>query len=264
VTAVAVTLGAGAGLTAARCVLLGAAFLTGQLSIGWLNDLLDRERDAAAGRRDKPLARGEVGADVVRLALGLSAAACVPLSLALGWRAGLAQLAAVGGGWTYDLRLKVTPLSPVPYAVSFGLLPSVVTLALRDPGWAPWWATTAGALLGLGIHGANALPDIEDDLQLGAAGLPARLGARVTRLLSAGVLLSATTVLVLAPQGDPNAWTWAALAASIVLAGVAVGHAWPARSRTPFGLVVVLALVDVAVLVARAGDWTSTVGTLRR
>jgi 4-hydroxybenzoate polyprenyltransferase len=262
VTAVAVTLGAGAGLTATRCVVLGAAFLSGQLSIGWLNDLLDRDRDTAASRRDKPIARGDVAAGAVRLALGVAAVACVPLSLALGWRAGLTHLVAVAGGWTYNLWLKATPLSPLPYAVSFGLLPSVVTLAMLDPAAAPWWATTAGALLGVGIHGANALPDIDDDVRLGAAGLPARLGPRVTRLLSAGALLVATAVLVL--PGTPNAWTWAALAASFGLAGIAVGRSWPPKARTPFGLVVVLALVDVGVLVARAGDWASTVGTLRR
>jgi 4-hydroxybenzoate polyprenyltransferase len=263
VTAVAVTLGAGAGLTASRSILLGAAFLSGQLSIGWLNDLLDRDRDAAAGRQDKPIARGEVRAGTVRLALGVATVACVALSLSLGWRAGLTHLVAVAGGWTYDLRLKATRLSPLPYAVSFGLLPSVVTLALTTPAWAPWWATTAGAALGVGIHGANALPDIDDDLRLGSAGLPARVGARATRLSSASVLVGATAVLVLAPPGSPGAWSWAALAVAVVLAVAAAGRPWPQAARTPFALVVVLGLVDVAVLVARAGDWAAAVGTLR-
>ena len=257
-------LGAGAGLSAARCVLLGAAFLSGQLSIGWLNDLVDHERDAAAGRTDKPLARAEISVRAVRTACVRAAALCVPLSLALGWRAGLAHLVAVGGGWAYDLRLKSTPFSPLPYALSFGLLPSVVTLALPEPGWAPWWATLAGALLGVGIHGANALPDIDDDRRLAARGLPARLGARVTRALTAVSLLAASTLLVLAPEGAPTAWGWAALTAAVVLAVAAVGHAWPATARTAFALVVALALIDVGVLVAHAGDWVVSVGTLRR
>jgi 4-hydroxybenzoate polyprenyltransferase len=263
VTAVAVALGAGAGLSASRCVLLGAAFLSGQLSIGWLNDLLDHERDRAAGRTDKPIARGEIGVRAVRIACLTAAALCVPLSLALGWRAGLAHLVAVGGGWAYDLRLKSTPLSPLPYALSFGLLPSVVTLAMPEPGWAPWWATLAGALLGVGIHGANALPDIDDDIRLDARGLPARLGARTTRALTAVSLLAASTLLVLAPDGPPTPWGWTALAASILLAFAAVGRAWPASARTAFALVIALALIDVGVLVAHAGDWVVSVGTLR-
>jgi 4-hydroxybenzoate polyprenyltransferase len=174
----------------------------------------------------------------------------------------VAHLIGVAGGWTYDLRLKTTAFSPAPYAVSFGLLPSIVTLALPNPAWAPWWASVAGAGLGLGIHGANALPDIEDDLALGAGGLPARLGPRTTRWLSAVVLLAATVVVLLGPGGSPGALTWVALVAAVVIAGAAVGKAWPTGARTPFALVIVLALLDVAVLVARAGDWSS-VGTLR-
>src|SRR4029079_702837 len=94
----------------------------------------------------------------------------------------------------------------LPFVVSFGLLPSVVTLALPEPALAPWWATVAGALLGVGIHGANALPDIEDDRRLGVAGLPARRGSRAPRLLTAVVLLTATVLLILGPDGRPGPW----------------------------------------------------------
>ena len=244
-TAVAVALGAGVGLSGWRLLVLGAAFLSGQLSIGWLNDLVDRDRDVQAGRPDKPIARGAVRPETVRLALVSAAAACVPLSLALGWAAGSLHLVAVASGWAYDLRLKSTRLSPLPYALSFGLLPSVITLALPDPALAPWWATAAGALLGVGIHGANALPDIEDDRRLGAAGLPARMGSKATRLLTAVVLLAATVLLILGPDGRPSAWSWAALALAIVLAGLAAVKDWPAAARAPFAIVVVLSLVDV-------------------
>ena len=50
ITALAVT----AGHSAGAVVLIGLAVLAGQLSIGWLNDLLDAERDRAVGRPDKP------------------------------------------------------------------------------------------------------------------------------------------------------------------------------------------------------------------
>ena len=109
--------------------------LTGQLSIGWCNDLVDRERDLAAGRRDKPLVTGIVRPRAVALCCGLAASACVPLSLASGWQAGLAHLAGVAGGWAYDLGLKRTWWSWLPYAVSFALLTAFLTLGLPgQPG----------------------------------------------------------------------------------------------------------------------------------
>jgi 4-hydroxybenzoate polyprenyltransferase len=138
-----------------------------------------------------------------------------------------------------------------------------VSLALPEPAWAPWWATLAGALLGLGIHGANALPDIDDDNRLGVRGLPARVGAGATRILTAASLLGASVLLVLAPDGPPTVWGWIALVSAVLLAAAAVGHAWPATARTAFALVVALALIDVTVLVAHAGDWVVAVGTLR-
>ena len=107
VTVLATVMSAVAGRSAAGCALVAAAVLTGQVSIGWCNDLVDRNRDRAAGRTDKPLATGAVPPRLVAVACGLAAAACVPLSLASGWRAGVAHLLGVAGGWAYDLGAKL-------------------------------------------------------------------------------------------------------------------------------------------------------------
>ena len=56
VTVLAALLGTALDLTPDRVVLVTAAVLCGQLSIGWSNDLVDLARDRAVGRRDKPLA----------------------------------------------------------------------------------------------------------------------------------------------------------------------------------------------------------------
>ena len=64
VTALAVT----TGRDLPGVLLVAAAVLTGQLSIGWLNDYVDRDLDTTAGRVDKPLASGAVGAEAVRIA----------------------------------------------------------------------------------------------------------------------------------------------------------------------------------------------------
>ncbi|HEY5032794.1 MAG TPA: UbiA family prenyltransferase [Actinomycetes bacterium] len=251
VTSVGTALGASAGVPAARCVLLAAALLTGQLSIGWCNDAVDRERDVAARRTDKPVALGTVPLQVVQVAAGSALAACVVLSLALGWRAGLTHLLAVAGGWSYDLGLKRRAVSFVPFATSFGLLPAVATLTLRPPVWPPWWAVTAGALLGVVAHLANTLPDLADDVAAGVLGLPQRLGPLRTRALSALLLAAAALVLAFAPPGPPGAAGWALLVVTALVLVAAFAVPWPHGSRTPFVLTVLAALAVVALLLAR-------------
>lgn len=252
VTALATAVAAAAGRSPGGCVLVAAAVLTGQLSIGWLNDLLDRDRDRAAGRRDKPLVTGLVSARQVATACFLAAGACVPLSLASGWRAGVAHLVAVGGGWAYDLGLKRTVLSWLPYAGSFGLLTAFLTLGLAGHPAPPWWLVTAGALLGTGAHFLNVVPDVAADLAAGIRGLPQRLGAARSAVAGAGLLAAAVVVVTLGP-GRPPWWAWGGLVVACGSAATAglVGVSGTSR-RTPFVLAVVTAAVAVALLVARA------------
>ncbi|MFJ6956556.1 hypothetical protein ACISRB_34700, partial [Micromonospora aurantiaca] len=60
VTVVAALLAAGVGHSAAGVVLVALTVLASQLAVGWSNDLIDAERDAAVGRTDKPVTTGEV------------------------------------------------------------------------------------------------------------------------------------------------------------------------------------------------------------
>jgi 4-hydroxybenzoate polyprenyltransferase len=251
VTAVGTALGAAAGAPGRTCVLLAAALLTGQLSIGWCNDAVDRVRDVAARRADKPLAVGTLEVRTVWTACLLAVVACVPLSLALGAAAGVTHLVAVGGGWAYDLGLKRTPASFVPFAVSFGLLPAVATLSLPEPAVPPWWATTAGALLGVVAHLSNALPDLDDDLAADVRGLPQRLGPARTRAVAAVLLLAAAVLLAVAPPGPVGLAGALLLAVAVVALVAAFGARWPDRSRVPFVLTVVAALAVVGLLLAR-------------
>jgi hypothetical protein len=123
VTAFATVLAVTAGNGAGTCALLALAVLAGQLSIGWSNDRLDAARDRAVARTDKPIATGELAHRTVEVAIAVALAACVACSLALGWRAGLLHLAAVSCGWLYNLWLKATWFSWLPYAAAFGALP---------------------------------------------------------------------------------------------------------------------------------------------
>jgi 4-hydroxybenzoate polyprenyltransferase len=249
VTALTALLAVSAGLDTASVVLVVGAVFTGQLTIGWANDLLDAGRDRRVGRGDKPLAAGEVSRRAVTAALVMAAAACVLLSAALGWPAGLVNVALhVGSGQAYNLWLKATAWSWAPYAVAFGTLPSVVALADDPSRWAPPWLTLAAGALGVAAHFLNVLPDLDDDAATGVRGLPHRIGARTSRVAATVLLLGATVVAVVGPAGRPPAWAWSALVVAAVLGVVTVAG----RGKAPFRGAVGIALVDVVLLVAVA------------
>lgn len=255
---IAVTVFAGAyaagaaGASAGRATLVAAAVLAGQLSVGWSNDWIDAARDLAVGRADKPVVAGDVTPATLRRAALLAAAACVVLSLALGLRAALLHAVLVAAAWAYNARLKSTVWSWAPYAVAFGGLPSVATLGV--PGGddlAPWWVTAGAALLGVGAHLANVLPDLEDDAATGVRGLPHRLGRRWTAFVAAGVLLLAVLLVVLGPPGAPGPAAVVALAGAVGLAGSAVVVALSrTSSRWPFTAAMGVAGLAVVLLVA--------------
>lgn len=244
VTLFAGALAAAAGRGPAGTVLTAAAVAAGQLSVGWSNDRADLRRDRATGRRDKPLAAGALPAAAVTRAAAGALLLCVPLSLAAGPLAGTAHLVGVGAAWAYNLRLKATAASWVPYALAFGLLPAFVTLALPGRPWPPLWLTGAAALLGAGAHFANVLPDIADDLATGVRGLPQRLGARRSAAVAAGLVLASTACLLLGPPGRTGPYAGVLLALTCVLLCAAAR----AGGRKPFLATMGVAGADVLLL----------------
>jgi 4-hydroxybenzoate polyprenyltransferase len=250
VTALTAVMAVTSGGGTARIVLTTVAVLAGQLSIGWCNDAYDARRDIAAGRRRKPVVDGAIEVRHVWMAAYVALALCVPLSLSCGVRAGTVHLVGVAAAWAYDLRLKATAWSWVPYAVGFATLPSFVALGLPGQPWPPWWVVTAGALLGVGAHLGDVLPDIRSDLALGVRGWPHRFGPEGARLLLPVPLVTATAVLALGPAGPPDRWGATALAVAVLVAatGTVMGRR---RERTAFGAAVVVAAVDVVLLVLR-------------
>ncbi|MDC5699135.1 UbiA family prenyltransferase [Intrasporangium calvum] len=244
VTSFTALLAASAGHTPARAVLVTAAVFTGQLSIGWSNDLVDAARDRAVARSDKPLVQGVLPDGALRAATVVALVACVALSLACGLAsAAVHLLLGVASGWAYNLYFKRTALSPLPYAVAFAALPAVVTLALPAPAWPPAWVMATGALLGTGAHLLNTLPDLAADEATGVRGLPHRLGAEAVRLLAPAVLLAGSVVAGFGRGLD--AVGGALLAICVALAVVAVR----ARGKVPFLAAIGIALANVVSLV---------------
>jgi 4-hydroxybenzoate polyprenyltransferase len=250
VTVVATLLAVAAGVPAERTVLVCAAVLAGQASIGWSNDWLDADRDRAVARADKPVVQGSVSPSLLRgLALGAAAVAVV-LSLLLGVVPGLLLLTLVASGWAYNAGLKGSWASVLGYVVGFGALPAGVVAAASGTPTAPWWLIGAGAALGAAAHLANVAPDLEDDLATGVRGLPHRLGPGASAVIGALVLGAASLLLVTGPPGPPTAAAWVGLALAVPAVAVAALAGTARFRRLAFPAVLLLTVLDVVLLLA--------------
>src|SRR5699024_10720285 len=249
VTVLAAAWAVGIGSSGRTIVLVTLAVLTGQLSVGWSNDWLDAGRDAVTGRADKPTVAGLVTAGLLRWSALVAVVLCVGLSLATGWVAGLVHLVTVACGWAYNAGVKATAWSWLPYALAFGVLPLFVVLAGFPRAGVPVWLMVATALLGVGAHLANTLPDLGDDRRTGVRGLPHRLGRRASSVLAPVVLAAAVVAVTLGTKArEELIWVGAAIAAGVAITAGAIGRSRP-RSRAPFTLSIVVAAICVMLLV---------------
>ena len=198
------------GRSMAEVGLVAVTVLSGQLTVGWLDDVVDRNRDQQVGRLDKPVALGWIDPGTVTFSLSVAVLALVPLSVANGTYAGLAHLGAVLAAWLANTGIRRTVLSWLPLAVSFGLLPAFLSyggLGGGMHGGPPTWAMTVlAALLGIGIHFLRALPELVQDNETGVRHLPLRIALRIgapkllwisvtyTALVAAGIVVAGLTV----------------------------------------------------------------------
>lgn len=249
VTAIAAGLAAGAGRSAGAVALVAAAILFGQLSVGWLDDLRDAPRDALAGRSEKPVATGELAPSIVRGGVLVAAVGAVLLSLPFGLPATAVHLTALISAWSYDLGVKATAFSVMPYAVSFGLLPAFVTLGLSGAPLPPWWLMAGAASLGCAAHFVNALPDLTRDVSVGIRGLPHRLGVAWSGLASSAFVLLTSVLLTFGPPGTPAPAGLAAVPLAAVVLGIGLVRNRQPHSRAAFRAVLLVALLDVALLI---------------
>ncbi len=253
VTLVAVLLGIAVGLEPWRVAVLGAALLFDQVSVGLSNDWIDADRDRSVGRTDKPVARGQISVPVVRAVAWTCAVAALVLTLPLGLAATAIHAVALASAWAYNAVLKDSPVSVLPYALSFGLLPAIASLSRPVPVLPAWWVFAAGALLGVAAHFANVLPDLDDDRRTGIRGLPHRLGMRASIVTTWVALLLGAAAVTVGVGAGPGGLPPFAIAGSLIsLAISVVGTVSALRrgvGRWLFRLVIVAALVDVAMLV---------------
>jgi geranylgeranylglycerol-phosphate geranylgeranyltransferase len=152
---------AGAGLE--QAFVLGLAMFCLQASIGALNDLADIEHDRGQ-KPGKPLPRGLVSPGAARLVVAAGLAAGLGLSLAGGLVTVGVAIAGLAIGYAYDLGLKASRWSWLPFALGLPLLPVYAWVGATGavPGaflvLVPM-AVIGGAALAL----ANELADAERD-----------------------------------------------------------------------------------------------------
>lgn len=223
--------------------------LTGQLSIGWSNDAIDAPRDLSNNRIGKPVVAGLVRPTMLWVCAVSALVVSVCVSYAVGGPVGgSAHVIAVLSAWMYNVGVKGTVFSPVPYAISFGLLPAVLTYSLQTPVPPALWATVVFALLGIGAHIANVLPDIDYDRTAGLRPLPLALGRRVSQIVAPAVLFAGTCVLALAlPWSAPTT----ALVIVVMAAALVGASVWRGGERL-FVVFLALAVVDAALVLSYA------------
>jgi 4-hydroxybenzoate polyprenyltransferase len=213
---------------------IGLAMTLLQLGIGTANDIVDAPRDAGH-KAGKPIPAGLVppsGATIL-------AAACfgAGVAIAAGVSIATAILAVVvmAIGLAYDLRLKGTAWSWLPFAIGIPILPVfgwVGATGTLDPVFVILVPTAviAGAALAIG----NALVDIERDRAAAVSSIALALGPRN----AAGV--------------------------SVALFGIVWSLAWSSalRAGASWALIALIAIVGMLPVVAAA--WAGRAASARR
>jgi 4-hydroxybenzoate polyprenyltransferase len=160
-----------------------------QVFTGATNDIADRVRDATA-RPEKPLPAGELSLNAAMWIASLGLA----VQLAASWRVGSLALAlgavASASALAYNLVLSRTPLSPLPYLVSFGILPAWVAAGVGVPLERVLPAIPLVAPFAVAAHLANTVRDFEADAAGGSRSLAQLLGRRASQGLAVGLALA--------------------------------------------------------------------------
>ena len=164
--------------SATDSLFIAFAVLLGQFFVGWSNDLIDFPRDKAAMRMKKPLVAETITEATLRISIGVALLGALIVSLLspLGVNGTAIHFLGLLSATAYNLKLKSTLLSVVPYMVSFGALPWAIYIAAGTKP--PTWIVLGFVLISSAFHFLNVLKDLESDIAQGVLGLPQVLGRR--------------------------------------------------------------------------------------
>lgn len=205
------------------------AMLGAQLVIGAVNELVDLPFDAI-GQPWKPLPAGDVSVKGARGVAAVGGVLAVVFGLPLGLSSFALLALGTGLGLAYDLWLKRSAWSWLPYLLALPLLPIWVFTALGRPEPRLLLLYPLGGLATIGIHLAQALPDVAVDRAAALPTVTSRAGAPAVFVLAWAAALSAPLLV------------W--MAAGDLMAGVAAGP-----NQLAAGITVALMLANVALVV---------------
>jgi 4-hydroxybenzoate polyprenyltransferase len=162
---------------------------TGQLVVGWSNDLYDYKDDLMHNRQNKPLVAGVISQSYLKHWLTFM----VPFSFVanllgpLSFKGGLVYMFGISMGVAYNFYFKFNIFSWFPFALAFAALPSCI--AISKGVTPPVWMWLGGALLGSAAHFINVIKDMDQDRASGIGGAPQRIGKR-NSIVAAALLIA--------------------------------------------------------------------------
>ena len=162
---------------------------TGQLVVGWSNDLYDYADDLKHNRLNKPLVVGTITPNYLMKWLRFM----VPFSFVanllgpLGFKGGMVYMFGISMGVAYNFYFKFNVFSWLPYALAFAALPSCIAIS-KDIA-PPVWMWLGGAIFGSAAHFINVIKDIDQDRASGIGGAPQRIGKR-NSIVAAALLIA--------------------------------------------------------------------------
>lgn len=177
-------------------LIIALGFFSGQLIVGWSNDLIDYADDLSHQRMNKPLVAGLITRNYLQswLAVMIPVALFINLFGPLGFLGGGLSIFAIAWALGYNFYFKFNIFSPLPYAVAFAILPSC--MAYSQGKMPPTWMWAGGALFGMAAHFLNVLKDMDQDHASGIKGLPQRCG-KTGSIIAAIILIALGVTLLL-------------------------------------------------------------------
>ena len=177
-------------------LIIALGFFSGQLIVGWSNDLIDYADDLSHQRMNKPLVAGLISRKFLQswLAVMIPVALVINLFGPLGFVGGGLSIFAIIWALGYNFYFKFNIFSPLPYAVAFAILPSC--MAFSQDKTPPTWMWLGGALFGMAAHFLNVLKDMDQDHASGIKGLPQRCG-KTGSIIAATILIALGVTLLL-------------------------------------------------------------------
>ena len=178
-------------------LIIALGFFSGQLIVGWSNDLIDYADDLSHQRMNKPLVAGLISRKFLQswLAVMIPVALVINLLGPLGFVGGGLSIFAIVWALGYNFYFKFNIFSPLPYAVAFAILPSC--MAYSQDKTPPTWMWLGGALFGMAAHFLNVLKDMDQDHASGIKGLPQRCGKTGSIIASIILIALGVTLLLL-------------------------------------------------------------------